>query len=174
MAQQFTIACLDGMIWTLGLSLAASCIGCNMHHEHVSACYCGIPLSSVWRDLCGRKTSYRGSVMQCRYCITSFMSCSIGKGYYLLLHDVRSVAWTSLLHYCQSARESELLHCHQTSFASVWIIKNCVSWIYNVIIMWWIRSLFGTCPHSYKGPIRINTYLSPLASRADRWEDSQK
>ena len=55
-ANQVTLACfhfalsykyLDWMIWKLGLSLPAPCIGGTMHHERICTCHFGIPPSWV-------------------------------------------------------------------------------------------------------------------------------
>ena len=66
MPNQITIACfhfalcyvcLDWMIWKLGLSLPASCIGCTIHHERICTCHFGIPPNWVQRDHSSRKSS---------------------------------------------------------------------------------------------------------------------
>ena len=65
---------LDWMIWKLGLSLPAPCIGGTMHHERICTCHFGIPPSWVRRDHSSRKSSQWASVTECRYCIHTCIS----------------------------------------------------------------------------------------------------
>ena len=48
---------LNWLIWTLGLSLLATCIGCTMHQECICTCQFEIPPSWVQRNYSSRKCS---------------------------------------------------------------------------------------------------------------------
>ena len=111
------------------------------------------------------------SVTQYYYWIQSCISYTLVQDDHLLSYVVRTMARTSPPHHRGNPRGFYLADSYKNCFSALWTIKKRLSWIHNVIIVPWTRSLWVTCPHSYKGRLGINTLLSTLYKRAEA-EDS--
>ena len=145
--------CLDWMIWKLGLSRPASCVGCTMHHKHICTCHFAIPPSWMRRDHSSRKSSQWRSVTECHYGIKSciYNTHSLASLFITLCRQNCGQSQTST----PSLESSKILPRRflEKLFSCSGDFQETCFLSHDVIIIPGTHGLQVTCLCSYKGPI---------------------